>query len=110
MLCLGYARSRAPVRLARRRESLFPSLLLVALSTGFPRAPLGRFRGRLVEREHRVYEVHVGSDGLLRELLGGLLAPPCMLGQLLGSCLHLLGGPLEVVDHGVEELLGKLGV
>src|SRR5215204_4169766 len=64
----------------------------------------------LGEGEHGVYEVHVGADGLLSELLGGLLLSLRLVGQLLGHLPVALRLLLEVVDHAVKEVLDQLGV
>src|SRR5215211_2419047 len=72
--------------------------------------PLGLLSAGLGEGEHRVYELHIRLYRLLGELPRSLLTSLGLLGQLLarlyvGVCLAL-----EVVDDGVEELLGHLGI
>ena len=73
------------------------------------RTPLGCPQGLLPVGEHRVYELHVGAHRLLGDSLRGLRLALVLLGQPLGRLPILLGLGAQVVDHAVEEDLGKLG-
>ena len=74
------------------------------------RAPLGRCDAALVEGEHRVYEVHVGINGLLRKRLGGFSLSLLLIRQSLGHLAVLVGLAAQVVDDPIEEGVRHLDV